>query len=138
MEMNIEKHDDVKIWPLLEAKQKSTRVMSSNIFDEGYLMRLRAGDEETAKHFNDYFRRMLRIKLWAKYGHTVKNDLMDDVMAAALEKILERRTTRSVLPCCLCSRYLRQSCQAPLLSSATPAKSILSRSPIALAVPKKN
>jgi RNA polymerase sigma factor (sigma-70 family) len=106
MEMNIEKHDDVKIWPLLEAKQKSTRVMSSNIFDEGYLMRLRAGDEETAKHFNDYFRRMLRIKLWAKYGHTVKNDLMDDVMAAALEKILNGEPRD---PSCLAA-YVRGIC----------------------------
>lgn len=105
MEMNIEKRDDVKIWPVPEVKEK-LKVMSSNIFDEGYLMRLRAGDEETAKHFNDYFRRMLRIKLWAKYGRTVKNDLMDDVMAAALEKILNGEPRD---PSCLAA-YVRGIC----------------------------
>jgi RNA polymerase sigma factor (sigma-70 family) len=106
MEMNIEKHADVSICPLLAAKEKPTRVMSSNIFDESYLLRLRAGDEETAKHFNDYFRRMLRIKLWAKYGRTVKNDLMDDVMAAALEKILNGEPRN---PACLAA-YVRGIC----------------------------
>ena len=36
----------------------------SAVFDAAYLERLRAGDEETAKHFNGYFRRVLRLKLW--------------------------------------------------------------------------
>ena len=30
------------------------------IFDDGYLARLRNGDEETAKHFDRYFRRLLQ------------------------------------------------------------------------------
>ena len=92
METHIEKPTGFKIWPLAavqqEGKGKATAVMSSNIFDDDYLTRLRNGHEETAKHFDAYFRRMLRIKLWPKFGRSVKEDLMDDVMAAAMEKIL--------------------------------------------------
>jgi RNA polymerase sigma factor (sigma-70 family) len=58
------------------------------IFDQGYLARLRSGDEETAKHFNSYFRRVLRIKLWAKFCRQRQDDLIDEVMAAAMQKIL--------------------------------------------------
>lgn len=92
MEMHIEKPTDFDIWPLAAGKredtEKASAVMSSNIFDDDYLTRLRNGHEETAKHFDAYFRRMLRIKLWPKFGRTVKEDLMDEVMAAAMEKIL--------------------------------------------------
>ena len=38
------------------------------VFDEGYLRRLRSGDEETAAHFNDYFRRLLRRWMWGKFN----------------------------------------------------------------------
>jgi len=61
---------------------------SSIIFDEGYLARLRSGDEDTAKHFNTYFRRLLGIKIWAKFGRADQEEIIDEVMAAAMEKIL--------------------------------------------------
>jgi RNA polymerase sigma factor (sigma-70 family) len=61
---------------------------SSSIFDEDYLARLRSGDEETAKHFNTYFRRLLGIKVWAKFGRADQEEMIDEVMAAAIEKIL--------------------------------------------------
>ena len=88
METHIEKPSSFSIWPLAAMEEKPNAVMSSNIFDANYLTRLRSGDEETAKHFDTYFRRMLRIKLWAKFGRTVQDDLMEDALAAALEKIL--------------------------------------------------
>ena len=34
-------------------------------FGEGYLARLRSGDDETLRHFNDHFRRLIRLKFWA-------------------------------------------------------------------------
>ncbi len=88
METHIEKPNSFSIWPLAAMETKPSTVMSSNIFDENYLTRLRSGDEETAKHFTAYFRRMLRIKLWAKFGRSIQDDLMEDVLAAALEKIM--------------------------------------------------
>ncbi len=80
--------------------------MSSSIFNEAYLLRLRGGDEDTAKHFTAYFRRMLRIKLWAKFGRTVPDDLTDEIMAAALEKILSGEPRD---PACLAA-YVRGIC----------------------------
>ena len=110
METHIEKPTGFKIWPLAavqqEGKGKATAVMSSNIFDDDYLTRLRNGHEETAKHFDAYFRRMLRIKLWPKFGRSVKEDLMDDVMAAAMEKILAGEPRD---PACLAA-YVRAIC----------------------------
>ena len=75
MEANIQKPTSMGVWSslaLVEEKPVAGTVTSSNIFDENYLVRLRSGDEDTAKHFDSYFRRMLRIKLWAKYGRTVQ------------------------------------------------------------------
>ena len=97
MQMNIEK----------QASMSVVGVMSSNIFDAGYLTRLRGGDEETAKHFDAYFRRMLRIKLWAKFGRAVPDDLTEDVMAAALEKILNGEPRD---PACFAA-YVRGICE---------------------------
>jgi RNA polymerase sigma factor (sigma-70 family) len=106
METHIEKPSSFSIWPLAAMEEKPNAVMSSNIFDANYLTRLRSGDEETAKHFNTYFRRMLRIKLWAKFGRTVQDDLMEDVLAAALEKILNGEPRD---PSCLAA-YVRGIC----------------------------
>jgi RNA polymerase sigma factor (sigma-70 family) len=58
------------------------------VFDDLYLMQLRAGDEDTAKHFDRYFRRLLRLKLWGKFTREREEELIDSVMTAALEKIL--------------------------------------------------
>lgn len=58
-------------------------------FDDGYLQRLRSGDEETAQHFAVYFRRVLKIKLWARFGRDRQDDLIDEIMAIALENIFK-------------------------------------------------
>ena len=108
MEMNTESRITVGVWTLASIEEKPKNpVLSSNIFDENYLARLRSGDEETAKHFNDYFRRMLRIKLWAKFGRQAQDELTDDVMAAALEKILNGEPRD---PSCLAA-YVRRICE---------------------------
>lgn len=70
-----------------EEPRAPSEVLSSHTFDSGYLDRLRGGDEQTARHFSEYFRRMLRIKLWARFGSGLPEDLLNDVMAAAFEKI---------------------------------------------------
>ncbi len=109
MEANIQKPTSMGVWSslaLVEEKPVAGTVTSLNIFDENYLVRLRSGDEDTAKHFDSYFRRMLRIKLWAKYGRTVQDDLADEVMAAALEKILNGEPRD---PSCLAA-YVRGIC----------------------------
>jgi RNA polymerase sigma factor (sigma-70 family) len=66
--------------------RRTSRPLSS--FDEGYLAKLRSGDNETAKHFNVYFRRMLRIKLWGKFGWAWQEEVIDEVMAVAIQRIL--------------------------------------------------
>jgi len=106
METQFVKHTKPEIWSLTPTAEKRTVVISSNVFDEGYLARPRNGDEETAKHFTSYFRRMLRIKLWAKFGRTVPDDLTDEIMAAALEKILNGEPRD---PACLAA-YVRGIC----------------------------
>jgi RNA polymerase sigma factor (sigma-70 family) len=63
-------------------------LQSSSIFDDAYLARLRRGDEETAKHFDSYFRRILKVKLWVRFGHERQEELIDEVMVAAMEKIM--------------------------------------------------
>ena len=66
-------------------------------FDEGYLKRLRSGDEETAAHFNDYFRRLLRRWVWGKFNREQEEELVDSAMTAAFEKIRQgqpREATR--------------------------------------------
>jgi RNA polymerase sigma factor (sigma-70 family) len=107
METNTEKSADLKIWRVAPMGHKTTAsIMSSSPFDQDYLTRLRRGDEETAKHFNAYFRRMLRIKLWSKFGRAVQTDLMDEIMAAAMEKILAGEPRD---PSCLAA-YIRGIC----------------------------
>lgn len=59
------------------------------VFDEDYLTRLRRGDDQTAKHFNRYFRAKLRFSLWHRFDGERAADLIDQVMAAALERILK-------------------------------------------------
>jgi RNA polymerase sigma factor (sigma-70 family) len=58
------------------------------VFDAAYLQRLRNGDDETAKHFDHYFRRLVRAKVWGKFTCQREEDLVDDVMAAAIENIM--------------------------------------------------
>jgi RNA polymerase sigma factor (sigma-70 family) len=73
-----------------ECRKSNTRQSARpSLFNNAYLTRLRNGDEETAKHFNAYFRRMLRIKLWGKFGREWQEDIIDEVMAAAIQKILD-------------------------------------------------
>jgi RNA polymerase sigma factor (sigma-70 family) len=62
---------------------------SVDLFDEAYLQRLRSGDDETARHFDRYFRHRLRPKVWDKFNRQRADDLVDDVMAAALQSILQ-------------------------------------------------
>jgi RNA polymerase sigma factor (sigma-70 family) len=97
---------------------RPSKVQRPSTFDEGYLVRLRSGDEETAKHFNSYFRRMLKIKIWAKYGRASQEDLIDEVMAAALEKILKGEPRD---PACLAG-YVRSIC-ANIVAKPRPANS---------------
>jgi RNA polymerase sigma factor (sigma-70 family) len=61
----------------------------AELFDEDYLQRLRSGDDETARHFDRYFRRRLRAKVWDKFNRQRAADLVDDVMAAAIQSILQ-------------------------------------------------
>ena len=58
-------------------------------FGEGYLARLRSGDDETVRHFNDHFRRLIRLKFWGQFKPERVEELANDVMAAAQEKILD-------------------------------------------------
>jgi RNA polymerase sigma factor (sigma-70 family) len=60
----------------------------SPVFDEAYLAQLRNRDEETAKHFDKYFRRLVRTKLWGKFGPQIEEDLVDAVMLAVFAKIM--------------------------------------------------
>jgi RNA polymerase sigma factor (sigma-70 family) len=62
---------------------------SVDLFDEAYLQRLRSGDDETARHFDRYFRHRLRVKIRDKFNRQRAADLVDDVMAAAIESILQ-------------------------------------------------
>jgi len=81
-----------------ETVEEST-TQDAVVFDEAYLARLRQGDNETAKHFNRYFRAMLRLNLWHRFDGERAADLIDQVMAAAIEKILKgepRDATRLV------------------------------------------
>jgi RNA polymerase sigma factor (sigma-70 family) len=72
-------------------------------FDEAYLRRLRAGDDETAKHFDHHFRRLLRAKVWGKFDRQREQDLVDDVMADAIENIMQGKLSdASCLPAYVC------------------------------------
>jgi len=72
-------------------------------FDEAYLQRLRSGDDETARHFDRHFRRLLRAKVWGKFNRQREEDLVDDVMAAAIENIMQGKLSdASSLPAYVC------------------------------------
>jgi RNA polymerase sigma factor (sigma-70 family) len=71
------------------------RSIKAPVFDDGYLMRLRAGDDETARHFNSYFRRLLRLKLWGKFTREREEELVDSVMAAAIDKVMQGQPRKS-------------------------------------------
>jgi RNA polymerase sigma factor (sigma-70 family) len=75
-------------------------------FDDDYLARLRSGDYQTAKHFNAYFRKLLRIKLCGAFRAEQIDDLIDEVMFVAITNIL-RGQLRD--PACLPS-YVRGVC----------------------------
>jgi RNA polymerase sigma factor (sigma-70 family) len=62
--------------------------IEEGLFDEDYLCRLRRGDDETARHFDRYFRRRIRAKVWNKFSRQRAADLVDEVMTAALLSIL--------------------------------------------------
>ena len=59
------------------------------VFDDAYLRRLRNGDEETAKHFDGYFRRLLRRWIWGKFTREQEEELVDSSMVIAFEKIMQ-------------------------------------------------
>ena len=94
---------------------------TESIFDEAYLRRLRAGDEDTAKHFDRYFRRSLRAQLWGKFGTQHQEDLVDEVMAAAIAKILrgEARDAARL------SAYIRGICSNLAKSSMRPSAKMI-------------
>jgi hypothetical protein len=58
-------------------------------FGQDYLARLRSGDDATLKHFNDHFRRLIRLKLWSQFSREQGEELANDVMAAVREKIMD-------------------------------------------------
>jgi RNA polymerase sigma factor (sigma-70 family) len=64
------------------------KALETGSFDDAYLARLRQGDDETARHFDRFFRRMLSAKVWGRFGPEREEDLVDGVMTAAMEKIL--------------------------------------------------
>jgi RNA polymerase sigma factor (sigma-70 family) len=81
-------------------------------FDEGYLARLRNGDDETAKHFDRHFRRLVRLKLWHRFNGDRAQSLIDDCMAVALENVLRGEpkdaTRLSAYVCGICSNLVKK------------------------------
>jgi RNA polymerase sigma factor (sigma-70 family) len=57
-------------------------------FDDDYLARLRNNDEDTAKHFEKYFRSKVRSMLYGKFYRQREEDLIDEVMAAVIANIM--------------------------------------------------
>lgn len=57
-------------------------------FDDDYLARLRAGDYETARHFNAYFRKLLGIMLCGAFSPERVSELIDEVMFVAITNIM--------------------------------------------------
>jgi len=57
-------------------------------FDDAYLARLRNNDEETARHFLKHFRRAVGSMLFGKFYRQREVDLAEEVMAAAMERIM--------------------------------------------------
>jgi RNA polymerase sigma factor (sigma-70 family) len=82
---------------LLPAKREAAKRGAP--FDGDYLARLRKGDNDTAHHFNGYFRRLVHSKISGMFDQDREEDLIDKVMTAALERILRgepRDATRLV------------------------------------------
>jgi RNA polymerase sigma factor (sigma-70 family) len=80
----------------IEAPSRNSRPAAHNKggveqFDDGYLERLRHGDSETAQHFDRYFRRLIRAKVWGKFSRQRAEDLVDDVMAVAIQNIMQQK-----------------------------------------------
>jgi RNA polymerase sigma factor (sigma-70 family) len=67
---------------------ESAREIGRAVFDEAYLARLRAGDDDTARHFDGHFRRLVRLQLWGRFSPDRVSELVDDVMAAVIEKVM--------------------------------------------------
>jgi len=59
------------------------------IFNDLYLIRLRNGEHETAQHFYQYSRRLLRNHLWGKVPPERADELIQDAISAAMEKIMQ-------------------------------------------------
>jgi hypothetical protein len=88
-------------------------------FGGDYLARLRNGDDETLKHFNDHFRRLLRLKFWGQFNREQGEELANGVLAAVREKIAQGEPgDATLLPA-----FVLRICAA-LVNSATacPAK----------------
>jgi hypothetical protein len=68
---------------------ETARDLRGGSFDDAYLARLRQGDDETARHFDRYFRSKLRAKIWGRFGPEREEDLVDEMMTAAMVKILQ-------------------------------------------------
>jgi RNA polymerase sigma factor (sigma-70 family) len=62
--------------------------LGAPLFDAAYLQRLRNGDDETAKHFDCNFRRLIRARVRGRFNQQLQQDLVDDVMATAVENIM--------------------------------------------------
>jgi RNA polymerase sigma factor (sigma-70 family) len=92
------------------------------VFDDAYLERLRGGDDETAKHFDRYFRRLVRAKAWGKFNRQVEEELVDDVMAAAIENIMQGHPQEaSRLPAYICgifSNHMKRAMRPVRLNEA--------------------
>ena len=58
-------------------------------FNELYLTRLRTGDHDIAQHFYQYSRRVLRSLLWGKVAPERSEDMVQDAISAAMEKIMK-------------------------------------------------
>jgi RNA polymerase sigma-70 factor, ECF subfamily len=79
-------------WPGLDWKrppvEETGGTINGRLFDDAYLERLRSGDDETARHFDIYFRRVIGAKVWGTFNRQREADLIDDVMAAAIQSIM--------------------------------------------------
>jgi len=67
---------------------ESPREVRTIQFDEAYLARLRKGDDFTARHFDRHFRRLVKMQLWGRFRPDQIGDMVDDVMAAVIEKVM--------------------------------------------------
>lgn len=59
------------------------------VFDRDYLVRFREGDDETAKHFLNHFRTLLRTRFAAKFGKQTRDEMIDEILGKAVEAIMQ-------------------------------------------------